>query len=138
MSKKEILINFMKNKKFDVGFKTVSENTGLTKKDILILLRKTYKVKKQKKNEDYIIYIQGGYIPQEYDNIRYGDEPQNMKQCIFKAMLHYHNKTISIIEYNNFCSINDYDKYIFNGSNNSFFSIRRDLNYIINDNNLID
>lgn len=137
MTKKDILLNFMSTQKFTVSIDTTIANTGLTKKDILLLLRKTYKVHKPNKNEDYLLYAPNGILPMGYDDLIYNrDEPNNTKQNLCLCMLHYQSMP-SIEVYNHYCEIMDRGHLIFIGSSNSYHSMKRDLKIMLIDNNLL-
>jgi hypothetical protein len=130
----------------------VVSDTDLTRSQILTLLRKTYKVKKENRNSDVLRY--GSYIPDDYielidiayelDNIN--DLQSNIEyftdmfgKIIYKKLIFilciFYGKIISLDTLNSVLDELNYSSFY--GSRNSFFSIRKDILYIIKDNDLI-
>lgn len=109
----------------------VVEATGYTRNQILNMLRKSFKIEKPHKKEDTLFYRFDGYLPEKYDELQLGlVEPQNTKEKIFCYACEV-GQLPTLQEYN------EYFNTVFNGSNNSFFSMRRDVRPMLIDNSLI-
>jgi hypothetical protein len=147
----ERFVDYCKNNPYSTVDNVINE-TDLTRSQILTLLRKTYKVKKESRSSDVLIY--SSYIPEEYlelvdiayDLSDISDLKLNTEyftdlfgKIIYKKLIFilciFYGEIISLDTLNRVLDNLNYNNFY--GSRNSFFSIRKDIMYIIKDNDLI-